>query len=158
MVARPGRQTSAEPATATVAGAAAALARIPLFAGLSGRQRTKVARLGLVQRFPAASRIVSKGSEGISAYIVLEGRCEVDRGRGRPRRAVGPGTIVGEMALLDGSPRSATVVASTEVTALCLGRRGFVKLLRDEPSVALAVITALGRRLRDAESEPPSIA
>jgi CRP/FNR family transcriptional regulator/CRP/FNR family cyclic AMP-dependent transcriptional regulator len=149
----PRRKSPADPArpATTVRDAASALAEIPLFAHLSGRQRTKVARLGVGQQFPPGAHIMSAGTPGIAAYILLGGRCEVSTGRGTRRREIGPGAIVGELALLDGAPRSATVVARTEVRALCLGRRGFVKLLRDEPGVALAIIAALGERLRDAE-------
>jgi CRP/FNR family transcriptional regulator/CRP/FNR family cyclic AMP-dependent transcriptional regulator len=143
------------PAT-TVGDAATALADIPLFAHLSGRQRTKVARLGVGQQFPPGAHIISAGTPGIAAYILLDGRCEVSTGRGKPRREIGPGAIIGELALLDGAPRSATVVARTKVRALCLGRRGFLKLLRSEPAVALAIIAALGQRLRELESEPAS--
>ena len=154
----PGRNhpVGAARAATTVQDAAAALGDIPLFAPLSRRQRTKVARLGVGQQFRPGAHINTTGTPGIAAYIVLEGRCEVSTGRGRPRREIGPGAIIGELALLDGAARSATVVARTEVRTLCLGRRGFLKLLRDEPAVALAIIAALGQRLRAAESQAAS--
>jgi CRP-like cAMP-binding protein len=148
----PNRLAGSARPSATVRDAASALADLPLFAQLSGRQRTKVARLGVGQRFPPGAHIISAGTPGIAAYILLDGRCEVRTGRGKPRREIGPGAIIGELALLDGAPRSATVVARTEVRTLCLGRRGFLKLLRAEPAVALAIIAALGQRLREAES------
>jgi CRP-like cAMP-binding protein len=83
--------------------------------------------------------------------VLLDGVCEVVRGRGLPAAEIGAGAIIGEMALLDGAPRSATVVARTEVNTLLLGRRAFIALLRSEPAVSLALIAALAARLREAE-------
>jgi len=60
------------------------------------------------------------------------------------------GDFFGEMALLDGEPRSATVIAHTEVLALMIERARFLKLLQAEPKVALAIMTTLTRRLRTA--------
>jgi CRP-like cAMP-binding protein len=131
--------------------AADALGEVQLFAGLSSRHRQRIARLGAVQYFPPHSQIVTSGTPGDSAYLLLDGACEVVRGAGLPRVEIGSGSIVGEMALLDGAPRSATVVTRTEVNALRLGRAAFMALLRSEPSISIALIEALAGRLREAE-------
>jgi CRP-like cAMP-binding protein len=141
---------SARP-TWTPRAAADALGTVGLFAGVPARHRQKIARLGVVQYFGPQSEIVTIGTPGDSAYVLLDGACEVVRGAGLPRVEIGSGSIVGEMALLDGAPRSATVVTRTEVNALRLGRTAFVALLRAEPSISIAVIETLGRRLREAE-------
>jgi len=128
-----------------------ALGEVTLFAGLSSRHRQKVARLGVVEYFPPQSSVVIQGTSGDAAYVLLDGVCEVVRGPDVTRGEIGAGSIVGEMALLDGAPRSATVVTRTEVNALRLGRSAFLALLRAEPSVSIALIAALGGRLREAE-------
>jgi CRP-like cAMP-binding protein len=128
-----------------------ALGEIPLFAGLSSRHRQKLARLGAVQYFPPQLSIVTAGTRGDAAYVLLDGVCEVVRGLGLPGAELEAGSIIGEMALLDGAARSATVVTRSEVNALRLGRSGFIALLRSEPSVSIALIGALAARLREAE-------
>jgi cAMP-dependent protein kinase regulator len=150
MSARSRRAASTTPIW-TARAAASALGEIPLFAGLSARHRQKVARLGTIQYFPPQSSIVIEGTRGDAAYVLLDGVCEVVRGAGLPAVELGAGSIVGEMALLDGAPRSATVVTRTEVNALHLGRNAFITLLRSEPSVSIALIAALAARLRKAE-------
>jgi CRP-like cAMP-binding protein len=135
----------------TTRAAADALGEIPLFAGLSRRHRQKIAGLGTVEYFPSQSPIVTEGTRGDAAYVLLDGMCEVVRSAGLPGVQLEAGSIVGEMALLDGAPRSATVVTRTEVNALRLGRSPFIALLRSEPSVAIALIAALADRLRESE-------
>jgi CRP-like cAMP-binding protein len=97
------------------------------------------------------SSIVTVATRGDSAYVLLDGACEVVRGVGLHGVEIGAGSIIGEMALLDGAPRSATVVTRTEVNALRLGRSAFIALLRSEPGVSIALIAALAARLREAK-------
>ena len=129
------------------------IAEVPLFAGLSDRQLRRIARLGTVQRFQPRSEVVTKGGVGDAAYIVLDGVCEVVRGRGRPRLAIGAGSIIGEMALLDGAPRSGTVRATSEVTTLRLERKTFLRIIRDAPIVMLRLLETLATRVREAEAD-----
>jgi CRP-like cAMP-binding protein len=79
-------------------------------------------------------------------------RAEVRRGRGRATTEIGPGAYFGEMALLDGAPRSATVVAKRETVCLMLARKPFVKILKDEPAVAFALLRTLAGRVRELEA------
>jgi len=132
---------------------AAVFAEVPLFAGLSDRQLRRIARLGTIQRFPSRAEIVTKGGAGDAAYIVLDGVCEVIRGRGRAHVEIGAGSIVGEMALLDGAPRSATVRAASDVTALRLERKAFLRIIRDGPIVMLRLLETLATRVREAEAD-----
>ena len=67
---------------------------------------------------------------------------------------IGPGAYFGEMALLDGAPRSATIVAETETACLMLTRRRFAKVLRAESSVAFALLGTLAARVRELEASP----
>lgn len=95
--------------------------------------------------------MVRAGQEGDAFYVILDGKASVTRRRGLPSVNIGPGAYFGEMALIDGQPRSATVVATTEMTCLRLGRAGFQKALRAEPSVSAALLRALAERLRKLE-------
>jgi CRP/FNR family transcriptional regulator, cyclic AMP receptor protein len=128
------------------------LAKVPLFAGVPARHVRKIAALGSAASFDAKTRIVSAGDPGDAFYVVLAGRAEVQRGRGRPKVEIGAGAYFGEMALLDGAPRSATVVAKSETICLMLARKQFEKVLKDEPAVAYALLRTLAARLRELDA------
>ena len=130
------------------------LGRVPLFAGVPARQVRKIASLGSLARFEAKEPIVTAGDPGDAFYVILSGRAKVRRGRGRAVAEIGPGAYFGEMALLDGAPRSATIVAETETACLMLTRKRFAKVLRDEPTVALALLRTLAARVRELEASP----
>src|SRR5262249_20098817 len=95
---------------------------------------------------PGAS-IVQVGEAGDAFYLLLEGRAAV-AGKSRVLR---PGDFFGEMALLDGGPRSATITATTPARVIRLPRRAFVKAVEEDPQVALAVMAVLAARVRRAE-------
>jgi len=127
------------------------LAEIPLFAHVSSRHIRKIAALGTIARYEPGAWIVRAGQDGDAFYVVLDGKGAVTRRRGLPEVRIGPGAYFGEMALLDGRPRSANVVAGTEMTCLRLGRTAFLKALRGEPSLSGAVLQALAERVRKLE-------
>jgi CRP/FNR family transcriptional regulator, cyclic AMP receptor protein len=126
------------------------LEAVPLFAGLSRRDLRRVAALARTKHYPAGTVVVRAGDAGDSFHVVLEGSARVEAiGRRTVRLRVGD--FFGEMSLVDGEPRSASVSAASELVTMSIGRSGFTKLLRDEPSVAVGVLRALAQRLRDAE-------
>ena len=127
------------------------LEEVPLFAGLSKRHLRRVAKLAHVRRFAAGSPLVRAGEAGRSFFVLLDGTAKVVRRGGRPRR-LGMGDYFGEMALLDGAPRSADVVAESDVLALTVDRSGFTKLLSAEPTLAHTLLRTLAARLRAAET------
>jgi CRP/FNR family cyclic AMP-dependent transcriptional regulator len=129
------------------------LAEIPLFAELSKRHLRRVAAIAGAKRFAEGSQIIRAGDPGDAFYVLLEGAAEA---RPRSGRAVtlGPGDFFGEMALLDGSPRSASVHATTEVLTMRLGRPAFVRLLKDEPAIATRLLVTLAGRVRGLETLP----
>jgi CRP/FNR family cyclic AMP-dependent transcriptional regulator len=129
------------------------LAEVPLFSHVSGRQIRKIAGKGTIVRLDQGATIVRARQSGDAFYVVLDGRASVLRGRSRPPAPIGVGGYFGEMALIDGSPRSATVVAETDVTCLRLGRRAFLDVVRREPSVSLAILQALAERIRALEKD-----
>ena|SRR5437763_5010193 len=129
----------------------ATLAEVPLFNGLSKRDLRRIAKLGRIRRFAAGSAMVRAGDPGTSFFVLLDGSARVVPPNGRAKR-LGTGDCFGEMALLDGAPRSADVVAEGELLALTIGRSSFTKLLRKEPGLAHALLRTLAARLRAAQT------
>ena len=121
------------------------LAEIPLFAHVPARHIRKIAGCRHGRTLRAGSQIVRAGQAGDAFYVVLDGKGSVIRPRRLPPAPIRAGAYFGEMALIDGEPRSATVVADTEMTCLRLGRTAFAKILRSEPSVSLALLVLAGR-------------
>ena len=134
--------------TATDArGWASVLGSVPLFAELSRRHLNKVASLGRVRTFHEGTAIVRAGESGDTLFVVLDGEVSVRR-RGVPAIPLGMGSVFGEMALLDSGARSATVVARGPVVCLTITQSRFLKLLRTEPTIAIALLRELAARLR----------
>lgn len=132
------------------------LSGIPLFAGLSNRQLRSIGDLAKVVRYSPGYRFVAEGTTGDAAYVVLEGTVRVVRSStGRALRRIGPGGIVGELALIDGRPRSANVISVSPVVLLRLSRSAFHQVVRKQPDIALRVMEVMAARLRDAEGAQP---
>lgn len=129
---------------------AAVLEQLPLFADLSRRHVRRVASLARARRFEPRTTIVKRGETGHAFYVILDGKARVAPKSRRPV-TLRPGDFFGELALLDGGPRTATVEADGEVLTLEIGRTGFAKLLRQEPQLTLALLKTLAGRLRAEE-------
>jgi CRP-like cAMP-binding protein len=127
------------------------LVDVPLLTGLSRRNLGKVAALGRTKRFPARTSIVTAGTNADAFYVILDGRATVRAGQRRIPLVTGD--YFGEMALLDGAPRSADITAVGAVTVLVVGRAAFTKLIRDEPGIAEAMLKTLAARLRAAQQQ-----
>jgi CRP/FNR family cyclic AMP-dependent transcriptional regulator len=123
------------------------LAALPLFSRLGGRQVRGLAKLAKVVDYAPNDVIVQAGEQGDSFYLLLEGRARV-LGKSRMLRV---GDFFGEMALVDGGPRSATIIATMEVRAMKLPRRAFLKALAQDPRIAMAIMEALAQRVRRLE-------
>ncbi len=129
-----------------------ALATVPLFAGTSRRHRKNLAGLMEVIDFMAEHSIVREGDDADSFYVVLEGEATV-RIDGRVVATKGPGDYFGEIALLDGGVRTATVSSDTPMTMLTLHRRAFERALDEDPTLSRALLANLAgmfRRLDEA--------
>src|SRR5215469_1563950 len=98
------------------------------------------------QLYAAKQTIIEAGTVGTTMYVVLEG--EVDIHAAGQQTVGGPGTIFGEMALIDDAPRSATVIAKTDCRLLELDRRRFESLVSETPYFALEVMHVMADRLR----------
>jgi CRP/FNR family cyclic AMP-dependent transcriptional regulator len=126
------------------------LADVPLFRDLSKRHLMRIAKLGRNRRYASETTIVKAGDAGTAFFVLLDGTARVVPTSGRARR-LGAGDFFGEMALLDDAPRSATVVAESDVLTLTIPRSSFGKLLRGEPALAHALLRTLAARLRAVE-------
>ena len=129
---------------------AAILAQVPLFAGLSRRHLKRIAEHADEIGFRKGEVIVEQGQPGGTFYVILEGEIKVARGN-RTIARMGPGEFFGEISLLDGGPRTATVNAETPVTAVRVFKRSFDKVVSQEPGVASQILAVVARRLREAE-------
>jgi len=127
------------------------LAEVPLFAALNTRQRRKVATAARIRRFADGAPLVRTGQPGDGLYVLLDGELSVQV-PGRSALPLGVGSFIGELALLDGGPRTATVVAKGPVVTLTITGKRFHKLLQSEPSIAVALAEELARRLRTAHA------
>ena len=127
---------------------AGVLAGLPLFARISKRRLRKIASLAQVQEFSPGAIVVEIGQPSDAFYLILGGRAKV---LGKSRRTLGTGDYFGEMGLIDGEPRSATIAAEGELQAMKLPRRPFLKLLNQEPQIATAMMAALAERIRALE-------
>ena len=123
---------------------------IPLFAPLSKRHVKKIANLARLRRFAASSAIVRKGQRGETFYVVLDGEATLSLPKGR-NVALAAGDFFGELALLDGGPRSGTVIAETPVLTMAIGRRPFLKLVKSDSELALGLLKIMAERLRGAD-------
>ena len=125
---------------------------IPLFAPLSKRHVKRIANLARPRRFAANSPIVTKGQPGESFFVILDGEATL-RLPGRKSVTLGAGDSFGELALLDGGPRTATVIAKSSVLTMSIARRSFLKLLKSDSELALGLLKVMAERLREANQE-----
>jgi CRP/FNR family transcriptional regulator, cyclic AMP receptor protein len=135
-----------EPALLTIQ-RVALLRRLEFFSGVPGHVLAAVAAQADEVRFGPGDVVIRRGDHGDSLYIVVDGSISIDIG-GHHVDVMGPGTVVGELAVLVSEPRSATVTAVDRCRLLQLGSAVFDELLLDYPEVARGVITALVRRFR----------
>ncbi len=127
------------------------LRKVPLFSGLSQRQLEQIAKLADEVEVPAGKQLATVGDVGHELFIIVDGEASV-RARGGRTRRLGNGDFFGEMSLIDGGPRSATVEAATPMKLLVLSHREFWSLLNEAPQVTGKIMRALSQRLRDAEA------
>ena len=128
------------------------LADVTVFSRCTRRERATVARHMETAMLPAGVPLVEEGEEGDAFFLILAGAASVLRG-GREVAVVGPGASFGELALLDGGPRSASVVSTEPVTVAVLGVRMFRTILREFPDVTWALLAGLAAELRAARDE-----
>jgi CRP/FNR family cyclic AMP-dependent transcriptional regulator len=128
------------------------LAKVPLFAGLPGAELARLGSLLRVRRYARGQTIFLEGDEGTALCLIAEGRVRIQLTGADGREVVlnvyGPGEIFGELALLDGEPRSADAIAQDAARVFWLQRRDFVAFLDGHPRAAMTMLASLSRRLR----------
>jgi CRP/FNR family cyclic AMP-dependent transcriptional regulator len=128
------------------------LGGVPIFHGLSPQFRADLAATLEVVRVPAGQKLFSYGDPGDSMYIVRAGEAEVffrnDTGERVVLETPGPGAFFGEISLLDGGPRTASVEATRDLELLKLDRQHLAQFLQSHPAAALSLLGVMGGRLR----------
>jgi CRP-like cAMP-binding protein len=128
------------------------LTQVPLFKNLSKKHLQQVSKLATRIDFPAGKVLAREGDAGHEFIVILDGEVDIKRGD-EVVATRGQGSYVGEIALLEHRPRTATVVAKTAVSADVIGRREFSTLLDDEPKIADAIKAKSAERLAEISSD-----
>jgi CRP-like cAMP-binding protein len=127
------------------------LAAVPILAGLSKRQRSKLHDGSRIVQHPAGKAVAAEGGGALALHVVLNGTATVTVG-GHEIRTLTIGDHFGEISLIDGKPRSATVTATEPLTTLAVPHQVFQSLLDEDPTCARGLLTILCARLREAEA------
>ena len=129
------------------------LSRVPLFSELSREELERISRVSVARSFPAGVRVFHEGDHSDACYLVRKGDLRVTRehpdGRAIALATLGPGDIFGELAMLDGEARSASVETLSDSELLALPAADVRRLLADHPGISVKLIAALTRRLRE---------
>lgn len=123
------------------------IAAVPLFADADRKHLQHIAQLCTELTLPDGAVLCREGESGQEFFVLLDGTVSVSVG-GQELTTLRTGDFFGELALLDGKARNATVTATSGVDLLVLNRKEFEALLRDDPSVAVRMLPAIGARLR----------
>jgi CRP/FNR family transcriptional regulator, cyclic AMP receptor protein len=129
------------------------LAQVPIFSECTKRELTIIGRAAKEVSHREGTVIAREGERGVGLFLILEGQCRVSIG-GKTKAKLGPGDFFGEVALLDGGPRTATVTALTPVRLVGITGWVFRGLLMEHPSIALKTLEAVAGRLRAVTKEP----
>lgn len=128
------------------------LREVPMFSKLSPEDLEKIAGIAHEQLFPSRAVICREGDPGNTLFIIVTGRVDVIITTGRKESVIasrGPGEFVGEMAILESMPRSATLRARGEVRMLSIEGGAFQSIMMDRPEVAISVLRHMSSRVRE---------
>jgi CRP/FNR family cyclic AMP-dependent transcriptional regulator len=128
------------------------LAQISLFSSCSRRDLGRIAKASTEVEVDAGRTLVEEGKGGKEAFVILEGTAIVRR-NGRKVATLGPGAQFGELALLDGGPRTATVVAETPMRLLVLAQRELLGVLDEVPGLTRKILASLATRIRELDQK-----
>lgn len=133
-----------------------ALGAAPLFSQLSRKSLVRLGRAVVERKFATGEVIVREGEPAAAFFMITKGKVAVVRGEGVKRsdifNEIGPGGFFGEMSLLDGAPRMASVKALADTECLVLSRWDFLAELRTTPEIAVAMLPILTQRVRDLDA------
>ena len=138
------------------------LRNVPLFSGLDESELQRLSQVAVRRRAGRNEQVVRAGEDAESLIVLLTGRAKVtnfdEEGREIILAWLGPGEFFGEMGLIDGSPRSASVVAVEPCELLSIGKTEFQRCMQDNFQVAQKLMQILVRRLREADRNIESLA
>jgi len=129
------------------------LAQVPLFSGVKPKDLKRLEKRMTERAFNEGDEITTEGKSGIGFFVIEHGNATVSVG-GNIIRTLGPGEHFGEVALIDSGPRSATVVATTDLRCRGMSAWEFRPFVEEHPEVAWALLETLVGRLR--EAQPPA--
>jgi CRP/FNR family transcriptional regulator, cyclic AMP receptor protein len=127
------------------------IAEVDLFRALSKRQVKRLAAAAREVTHPAGRAVSTEGLGGLAFHYILDGSASVTR-NGRELRTLGPGDYFGEISMIDGRPRSATVTALDAMTVLAIPHPDFESVIDEDPDFARQLLNILCARLREAEA------
>jgi len=123
------------------------LQRVPLFAGLERKELESIAASMRERTFPAGETVTQEGAGGAGFFVIEDGHAEVTV-QGAPRGRIGPGDYFGEIALLTGSDRTATIKASSDMICWGMTPWDFRPLVESNSTIAWKLLTAMADKLR----------
>ncbi len=130
-----------------------ALKRAPLFEGLSRKELTQLARVSEDMEIPQGATLTREGEFGHEFFVIVEGETQVKR-KGRSLGNRQAGDFIGEIALLEQVPRTATVTAKTPLRVFVLTSKDFHHLLEENPKVERKVLRTLAKRVAELSRDP----
>ena len=129
------------------------LARVPLLSGLEPAELERIAQVAIPRSFPKGARVFHEGDTSDACYVIRSGEVRVTRehpdGRAIALATLGPGELVGELAMIDGGVRSASVEALTDVDLLAVSATDMRGLLERNAQITAKLVVALTKRLRE---------
>lgn len=128
------------------------LSEVPLFSGCSKKELELISKHSEHIKVPAGKALTTEGKIEYEFFMIVDGKAKVVKG-GKQVNTLGPGDFFGELALLDRSPRNATVTADTELDVILLGQREFSALLDTVPTLAHKMLTGLARRIHQVDNK-----
>lgn len=123
------------------------LKKVPLFAELDNKELEQIASSMRERRFKAGNTVTQEGAGGVGFFIVAEGEAEVDVG-GEARGVVGPGDYFGEIALINESPRTATLTARTDMVCYGMTPWEFRPLVESNSTIAWKLLSAMAEKMK----------
>ena len=127
------------------------LKRVPLFAGVKNRDLGRLAKVMSERTFAEGEAITTEGESGIGFFVIEHGNATVSL-KGEILRTVGPGERIGEIALIDEGPRSATVTATTDVRCRGMAAWEFRAFVQEHPEVAWPLLQTFAARFRETQA------